>query len=402
MENTKHAVGLDIGTSAVRVVVAAERERGEQPAVIGCFEVPSTGMRRGVMSSLAGPTSSVAQAIHEAEKMIGYDLKHAMVSINGAHIATARTEGMIVLANSDTITEAELERLESNAVAGKMPQNRIVLSFVPHNYTLDGQSGIRDPLGMSGQRLEVKASIVSAFTQAGQGLAGMLEKLQIASDGEIPAVVAAGNAVLTDRQKDNGVAVLDLGASTTSIAVFHGGDIRFVSVLPVGSNDITNDLAVMLQTNTELAEEVKRLHVGATASGENGMITLHKGRETFDFDRDVAEETVVAKLDEIFGLVQEELHKAGYDHRLPDGVVLTGGGARLKGIVEYAGKMLEVAVRLGVPTGFTSALKDIARPEMATAIGLMLYDLNSEEVPAERPKAENPLQKLFKSLKRRK
>ncbi|MCL2095159.1 cell division protein FtsA [Candidatus Saccharibacteria bacterium] len=397
MENTKHAVGLDIGTSSVRVIVASERAGDPEPAIIGFHESPSTGMRRGTMSSLTGPMNAIAQAIHETEKMIGYDLKHALVSINGHHITTVNTTGMIVLPAAGAITVADMDRLEDNATAGKMPQNRSVLSFVPHNYTLDGQSGIRDPLGMNGQRLEVHASLISAYAQVEQGIGEMLSRLQIVSNGIVPSVVAAGNAVLTDRQKDNGVAVIDFGASTTGIAIFHNGDLRWVSVIPLGSNDITNDLAVMLKTNTEVAEEIKKLHVGALRTGEAKPISMHKGRETFDFDRDEAEVATIARLDQIFDLVQGEIHKAGFDHRLPDGVVLVGGGVKLKGMAEYVTHKLEVATRLGIPTGFTSALKEVNRPEMAAAIGLMLYDARADEGPAPVPVAESGgvLQKLF-------
>jgi len=257
-------------------------------------------------------------------------------------------------------------------ILGKIPANREILETIPYSYRLDGQGNIKDPIGMIGTRLEVKANVISALTPNCQNLEKVADLAQIKIEKIVPAPVAAARAILSERQIENGVAVVDLGSSTTSIAIFEEGDLQFVSVIPVGSNNITNDLAMGLRTDPEIADIIKQKHASAVPSAKLKDVTIQHENSELQFSRTDIDEIVDARLDELFDLVRKELKKAGYDSKLPEGVIFTGGGANLAGIAEYARDKLELSVKIGKPTGLAGIGENIERPEYATAVGLML------------------------------
>lgn len=372
-EVSKYAVGLDVGTENVRAVVATVGKEGEI-SVVGYNEGPNAGMRKGVVANLTGPAESIDKMLGEVERMSGFEVNSAYVSINGAHVMSVKATGMIAVGPEDhEINEDDLIRVEQASVVGRVPANRDILDVLPLTYTLDGQAGIKDPLGMTGSRLELEASVISALAPNAVNLRKATEGAKVVADKLVPSVVAAGTAVLTEKQKENGVAVVDLGGSTTSVAIYEEGDLQYVGVIPVGAHNITNDLAIVLQIEPELAEDIKRRFVAKGIDEEvTGEIIIRKGREEMIFARAEINEIVEARLAEIFENVRKELKIAKYDRRLPEGIVLVGGGAKLKDIEIFAKEILETSVKVGVPKGLGGVADAIEKPEYATAVGLAL------------------------------
>jgi cell division protein FtsA len=374
-ENSRYAVGLDIGTSSVRCVVAHLDSEGGSPTIVGLGTAPNTGMRKGVVANLGGPAAAIDTALGEAERMSGYQVDYATVSINGSHILSVKTDGMIAVGALDhEINREDLLRIEDVATVGKIPANREILEVVPHTYRLDGQDNIKDPLGMTGTRLEIRANVVSALAPHLHNLQKSAEMAKVDAHTIVPSVLAGAKAVLKEQQLENGVAVIDLGASTTGVAVFEEGDLQYVGVIPVGGANITNDLAIGLKTDPEVAETVKITHAVATGRGSSEGLSVKDGDEVRTFNTTDIDEIVEARLEEIFEAVEHELKKAGRAGQLPSGVVLIGGGANMKKIAEFAKEKLGLAARVGRASGLGGAVDNIEQPEYATACGLMLVD----------------------------
>lgn len=375
MDNDNRFVtGLDVGTENVRAVIATVGKDGAI-AVVGYNEGKSAGMRKGIPANLAGPAGAIDKMLGEAERMGGYDVRSAYISINGSQILSTKTEGMIAVGTAEhEINGEDLDRVEDVAVTGRIPANRDVLDVVPLEYALDGQGGIKDPLGMSGARLEMRANVISALTPNCENLKKAAQTAEVEPQRLVPSVVAAAKAVLTDRQKENGVAVIDFGATTTSVAVYEEGDLQYVGVVPAGSNNVTNDLAIVLAIDPDMAEEIKtRFVTGDFDSSKTLAIKIGKeGRGERTFDRKEVDDVVRARLEEIFGEIRKKLKAAKYDQRLPEGIVLVGGGAKMRDIDIFAKKAMEASVKIGVPQGLGGVSDAVAKPEYAAAVGLAL------------------------------
>lgn len=378
-ENKRFVTGLDVGTENVRAVIATVSKKGEV-SIVGYNEGKNSGMRKGILANLTGPAEAIDRMLGDAERMGGYDVRDAYVSINGSTVITTHTEGMIAVGAADhEINDEDLARVEDVAVTGRIPANRDVLDVVPLEYALDGQGGIKDPLGMAGARLEMRACVVSALTPNCENLQRATMAADVKAQRLIPSVVAAAKAVLTDRQKENGVAVVDLGAATTSVAIYEEGDLQYVGVIPAGSNNITNDLAIVLAIEPELAEEIKVNFITGNFNTEKSpAIKVGKKGERV-FDRKEVEEVAKARLEEIFGEVRKKLKAAKYDQRLPEGIVLVGGGAKMRDIDLFAKEALEAAVKIGVPKGLNGVAESIEKPEFAAAVGLALMAAESSQ-----------------------
>ena len=374
-DSSRYAVGIDIGTTTIRCIVGHIDATTGTPTIVGVGSVPNSGMRKGSIANLNGPAHAIDDALGEAERMSGYQVDAATLSINGSHILSTKADGMIAVGAADhEITDDDLARIEEVATVGKVPANREILEVVPHSYRLDGQDNIKDPLGMTGTRLEINANVVSVLGPHITNLQKTAELAKVDLRTVTPSVVAAARAVLNEQQLENGVAVLDLGGATTSIAIFEEGDLQFVSVIPVGGVNITNDLAIGLKTDPEIAEKVKVLHASAVDRQSAEVVAIKHDKETFEFTMSDIDEVVDARLEEIFEGIQKELKRAGYAGRLPSGVVLTGGGANMKKMVEYTKQTLGLAARLGAAKGFGGVAEHMDEPQYATAIGLMLVD----------------------------
>jgi cell division protein FtsA len=397
-ETSRYAVGIDIGTTTVRCVVGHIDATTGSPTIVGVGQAPNSGMRKGVVAHLAGPGQAIDAALGEAERMSGYQVDAASISINGAHILSTKADGMIAVGGMDhEITEEDLARIEEVATLGKVPANREILEVVPHTYRLDGQDNIKDPIGMTGTRLEINANVVSALAPHLANLQKAAEMAKVTPHVITPAVLAASRAVLTEQQLENGVAVIDLGGATTSVAVFEEGDLQYVAIIPLGGSNISNDLAIGLKTDPEIAEKVKLSHAVAVARSSSEEISLKHDKETYTFNTEEIDEIVEARLEEIFDAVQKELKKAGRAGQLPSGVVLTGGSASLKGIAQYAKEKLGLAARVGKSAGYGGVAENIDQPEFATAVGLMLTDVHGASHIASRHEVKGGSKAAIKS-----
>jgi len=378
-ETSRYAVGIDIGTTTVRCVVGHIDPTSGTPTVVGVGQAPNSGMRKGMVVNLTGPAQAIDTALAEAERMSGYQVDSAGISINGSHILSTNADGMIAVGSMDhEITEQDLDRIEEVATVGKVPANREILEVVPHSYRLDGQDNIKDPLGMTGTRLEINAHVVSALAPHLNNLQRSADMAKVNAHSITPAVLASARAVLSEQQMENGVAVLDIGGATTSIAVYEEGDLQYVGVIPLGGVNITNDLAIGLKTDPEIAEQVKVSSATAVPRKSDDRITVRQEKEMLHFESTDVDEIVEARLDELFDAIQKELKKAGRAGKLPSGVVLTGGTANIKGLADYTKQKLGLAARVGKPNGFGGVAENIEQPEFAGAVGLMLLDARGE------------------------
>lgn len=374
-ETSRYAVGIDLGTTTVRCVVGHVDATTGVPTIIGASEVPNSGMRKGTVVNLSGPAQAIDAALGEAERMSGHQVDEATISINGAHILSTTTDGMVAVGSAGhEINEEDVARIEEVATLGKVPANRVVLQVVPHSYKLDGQDNIRNPLGMTGTRLEVTANVVSALAPHMTSLEKTFEMASVAPRHIIPAVLAAGRAVLSEQQLENGVAVVDIGGATTSVAIYEEGDLQYIAVIPMGGTNITNDLAIGLKTDPEIADLVKLSHAVATGRNEHAEVSVTYEKATHTFSTSDIDEIVGARLDEIFESVAKELKRAGRAGKLPSGVVLTGGSAKIKSISNYAKESLGLAARIGKPSGYGGVSEHTGESQFATAVGLMLID----------------------------
>ena len=377
-EQSHYAVGIDIGTTMIRCVVGHIDSDTGKPTVVGVGEAPNSGMRKGVVANLAGPAKVIDEVLGEAERMSGYEVNEATISINGSHILSSRADGMIAAGGADhEITEEDLFRVEEVATVGKIPANREIIEVVPHSYRLDGQDNIKDPIGMTGTRLEIDAAVVSALIPHVNNIKKAAEMATVQTHSIVPSVLAGAKAVLNEKQTESGVAVIDMGGATTSVAVFEEGDLQFVGVVPIGGNNITNDLAIGLKTNPEVAEQVKLKHASAVIREESETVSVKYDKESLQFERSDIDEIVEARLEEIFEGVEKELKKAGRAGKLPSGVVLIGDGSHLNKVVDYAKETLGLAVTIGRPTGFAGVNEKVEQPEFASAVGLMLLDADT-------------------------
>jgi len=376
--SSKYAVGIDIGTTTVRCVVGHIDSVTGAPTIVGVGVANNSGMRKGTVVNLTGPAQAIDLALGEAERMSGYQVDAATISINGSHVLSTHADGMIAVGGTNhEITDEDILRIEEVATLGKVPANREILEVVPHSYKLDGQDNIKNPIGMTGTRLEIDAHVVSVLVPHLQNLQKAADTAKVTAHSIVIAGVAAARAVLTEQQIENGVVLIDMGGATTNIAIYEEGDLRFVAVVPIGGINITNDLAIGLKTDPEVAEKIKIGHASALSRNDNSGISIEHNGEIQSFHISEIDEIVEARLEEIFEAINRELKRAGRAGKLPSGAVLTGGASELKGLVEYAKESLGLAVRMGVVSGYGGVSDEVDKPHFATAIGLMLIDAES-------------------------
>lgn len=377
-ESSRYAVGLDIGTTYVRAVVGHIDGPDTKPTIIGVGIEPNNGMRKGTVVNLVSTAQAVDKALESAERMSGHQINEATVSVNGSHVVGMSSKGVIAVGHE--ITDVDLDRVEEAATVVQLPANREILEVTPRAYQLDGQDNIKDPIGMTGVRLEVDAHVITALGPHLKNLAKTCEMTETHINQRVLSGLAAARAVVTQQQTENGVVLVDIGGTTTNIIVFEEGDLQHVAVLPVGSVNITNDLAIGLKTDLDVAEKVKVDHAVAVPtahknSSKKAVVKVDKMAHEFDVE-DI-DMIVDARLEEIFELVQKELKSIGRASKLPGGVVLTGGGSLLPGIADYAKDALQLSARVGKPSGYGGVTEQIESPAFAAAVGLMLIDLSA-------------------------
>ncbi len=375
-ESSRYAVGLDIGTTYVRVVVGHMDNPESKPTIIGVGMEPNNGMRKGTVVNLVNTAQAVDKALEAAERMSGHQINDATISVNGSHVVGISSKGVIAVGHE--ITEVDLDRVEEAATVLQLPANREILEVTPRAYQLDGQDNIKDPLGMNGVRLEVDAHVITALGPHLKNLAKACEMTETHVNQRVLAGLGAAKAVVSGQQTENGVVLVDIGGTTTNVIVFEEGDLQHVAVLPVGSVNITNDLAIGLKTDLDVAEKVKVEHAVAVPtahknSSKKAVVKVDK--VSHEFDVEDIDMIVDARLEEIFELVHKELKSIGRASKLPGGVVLTGGGSLMPGIDEYAKQALQLSARVGKPEGYDGMADQIGSPAFATVVGLMLIDL---------------------------
>jgi len=395
-------IGLDVGSTKVCCIVGLQEEGEAMPSIIGVGVAPTIGMRKGVVIDVDETVSSITAAVDEAERISGVVIDRATISIDGAHVTSLNSKGVIAVGRADQeISIDDLTRVEEAATAIQLPMNREILQVFARSFTVDGQANIKDPVGMNGVRLEVESHIVTGASPAIKQLDRSIFQLGIEIQGRVLVPLAAGRAVLTKRQKELGVAVVDIGGGTTGIAVYEEGDVLYSSVLPIGAGHITNDLAIGLRTDIDTAEKIKLKYVRAYfpkgVPSENLKIDELPG-DAGVITRKHLQEIAGARLDEIFTLVRAELKKVGKDQLLPGGIVLTGGGAKLPGIEDLARDALRLPVIIGKPTGFTGIVDRISDPAFAAPVGLMLENMSYSPVVSS---ANAKLGATFDNLKHR-
>lgn len=379
-KGNQHFVGLDIGTSQVRCVIASLADGDVAPTIVGVGTSPNLGVRKGSVVNIQETVQAVDVAIDEAERMSGYQISSATVNVNGAHIKGMNSKGVIAVgAANREITAEDILRVEEAATVVQLPPNREIIQVFAKNYVLDGQENIKDPLGMSGVRLEVEAHVVTAATPSLRNIDSVMEATGTKSNGRLLSGLAATEAVINRQQRENGVAVIDFGASTTNLTVLEEGDVQYVAVIPMGSNNITNDLAIGLRTELEVAEKVKLESSvngpGNKRSKKSKKMKFTVNRKEFIFTQEEIEDVMQARLDEIFEHVDKELGRVNRSGQLPGGVILAGGGSKLTGLEEYAKESLRLPVRIAKPSGFSGLSDKVDGSEFSTAMGLMLHDL---------------------------
>lgn len=403
-KSTKHFVGLDIGTSQVRCVIGSLSDNDIAPTIVGVGTSKNQGVRRGSVVNIQETASAIDIAIDEAERMSGYEVSSAIVNVNGAHIKGMNSKGVIaVSADNREITTEDILRVEEAATVVQLPPNREIIQVFSKNFILDGQGNIKDPLGMSGVRLEVEAHVITAASPSLRNIDSAMEMTNIEVNGRLLSGLAATEAVINRQQRESGVAVIDFGASTTNIAVLEDGDVQYVAVVPLGSNNITNDLAIGLRTELDVADKVKLTSSvdgpGNKRTKKNKKLKFSVSGKEFIFSQGDIENIMQARLDEVFELIDRELARVNRSGKLPGGVILAGGGSKLEGIEDYAKEKLKLPVRIAKPSGFAGLSDKVDGSEFSTAVGLMLHDLTIQDIEGyNKPKFRLNTSGVWKSI----
>ncbi len=374
-------VGLDVGTSKVRTIIASIKSREDsRPKIIGVGESSSAGMRKGMVVDIEEVTKSIKRSVDNAERVSGTTIDKVFVSIGGSHIRSRVNKGVAAVSRADEeFTQEDVLRAIDNASILYLDPNREIIHILPREFSIDGQTGIQDPRGMSGFKLEVDALIVEGLSPYIKNLRKCVNNAGLEVQGLVLDVLVASQAVLTKKQKELGVLVLDFGAGTVGMAVYEEGKLLHLNVIPVGSGHITNDIAIGLRTSIETAEKVKLAYGCCLPEGVNKKDTVDLSKidekEEGIVSRREISRIVEARIDEIFSLVNKELKKINRERLLPAGVVITGGGAKTPELVDLAKEKLKLPVQIGFPQGVDGLVEKIDEPTFATAIGLIFWAL---------------------------
>ncbi|MDB4826695.1 cell division protein FtsA [Gammaproteobacteria bacterium] len=369
-------VGLDIGTSKVLAVVA-EVNDSDELEVLGVGQHPSRGLRKGVVANIDSTVQSIQLAIEDAELTAECRISSVYAGIAGAHINSMNSHGVAAIKNRDEVGAEDVERVLEAAQAQAIPNDQRVLHILPQDFIIDGQEGIREPIGMSGVRLEAKVHIITGAVSAAQNIVKCITRCGLEVEDMVLEQIASSYAVLDEDEKELGVCLVDIGGGTTDIAVFTDGAICHTAVLPIAGDQVTNDIAVALRTPTQAAEELKKKYGSALVqlAPEGEMIdTPSVGeRAPRKLARTTLADVIEPRVEELFLLVQAELRRSGFEELLGTGIVLTGGSAKLTGMVDLAEEIFHMPVRLGVPK-YVGALSDVVRnSSFSTAMGLLMF-----------------------------
>ena len=380
-ENKDLIVGLDIGTSKIVAMVGQVLPEGGL-SIIGMGQAPSRGLKKGVVVNIESTVSAIQRALEEAELMANCKITQVYTGIAGSHIKAQNSSGMLPIRDRE-VSQADVDRVIEIARALNIPADQQILHVLPQEFIIDGQDGVREPLGMSGVRLEVKVHIVTGAVSAAQNIVKCVRRCGLEVSDLVLQPLASSHAVLNDDEKDLGVCLVDIGGGTTDIAVFTRGAIQHVAVIPVAGDQITNDIAMTLRTPTREAEDLKIQHgialrqlaarddmIEVPGIGERGPRMLSK---------QLLSEVIEPRVEELFSLVQAELRRSGFEEQISSGLVLTGGSSLMKGMVELAEEVFHMPVRVGIPEYVGGLSERVRNPRYATGLGLLLAGLEKHE-----------------------
>jgi cell division protein FtsA len=367
-------VGLDIGTSKIVAIVAEIAPDGTFD-IIGMGSQPSRGLKKGVVVNIEATMASIQRVLEEAELMANCRITEVYTGIAGSHIRSINSSGMVAIKDKE-VTQADIDRVVETAKAVAIPNDQQILHILPQEFIIDGQEDVREPLGMSGVRLEVKVHIVTGAVSSVENITKCVRRCGLEVREVILQPLASSIAVLSEDEKDLGVCLMDIGGGTTDIAVFAGGAIRHTAVIPIAGDQVTNDIAMTLRTPTKDAEELKLRHGCALRqlAGANDVIEVPGvgERAARKLSRQTLAEVIEPRIEELYSLVQAELRRSGFEEMLSSGIVLTGGTALLQGMPELGEEVFHLPVRVGVPA-YTGGLSEVVRsPRFATSVGLLM------------------------------
>jgi cell division protein FtsA len=370
-------VGLDIGTTKIGCIIA-ELDSDRNVKIVGVGTSRSEGLRRGVVVNLEKTVVSIGRAIEEAELMAGVEVRNVYAGIAGDHIRSINSHGVIAVSRGGVeITRGDIGRVVDAAKAVAIPMDREILHILPQEFTVDDQKGIKDPTGMAGIRLEVDVHIVTGAVSSAQNLVKAIQQAGYQVRDLVLEPLASSVGVLTDDERELGVALLDIGGGTTDIALFHEGSIRHTAVIGLGGNSVTNDIAIGLRTPARDAERIKERYGAALASmvdpDEEIVVPHMAGQGERRVSRELLASIIQPRMEEILSLAKADIKKTGWSDKIPSGFVLTGGAAALPGTVELAERILSAPVRIGHPLGVTGLVDSVDEPRFATGVGLVIY-----------------------------
>lgn len=368
-------VGLDIGTSKVAAIVGELTSEGNIE-VIGIGSTPSRGLKKGVVVNLESTVQSIQRAIEEAELMAGCQIKSVFAGIAGSHIRSLNSHGVVAIKDKE-VSQYDIDRVIDSARAVAIPADQKILHILPQEFVIDLQEGIKEPIGMSGIRLEARVHMVTGSVSASQNIIKCIRRCGLEVEDIVLEQLASCNAVLTEDEKDLGVCLIDIGGGTTDIAIFAEGAIKHTAVIPIAGDQVTNDIAVALRTPTVNAEEIKRNYACALTqlADVEGVIEVPSigDRAPRKISMQNLAEIVEPRYEELMLLVQSELRRSGYEDLIAAGIVLTGGSSRVKGLIELAEEIFHVPVRMGTPQNVTGLTEVIKNPAHSTGVGLLMY-----------------------------
>jgi cell division protein FtsA len=383
MSQTRTYVGLDIGTTKISAIIAEVDPQTQDVRIVGVGISPSEGLRRGVVVNLEKTVASIARAVEEAERMAGVQVKGVYAGIAGDHIRSINSRGVIAVSRKDNeISQADVDRVVDAAKAVAIPMDREIIHVIPQEFIVDDQDGIKDPIGMSGVRLEAEVHIITGAVTSAKNICKSITRAGLKVHDLVLEPLASSHAVLGPDERDLGVVLLDIGGGTTDVAVFFEGSIRHTAIVPLGGASVTNDIAIGLRTPIEQAERIKIEHGMALAS----LVQSHErlsvpgvgGRADKEISRLRLAEMIEPRVEEIFTLAGKEVRKNHFADLLGAGVVLTGGSSLLPGAVELAEQIFEMPVRRGIPSGLSGLMENVRDPRYATGVGLILHAVHND------------------------
>jgi cell division protein FtsA len=394
-------VGLDIGTSKI-VAIVAEVNDDNELEIIGIGTHVSRGLKKGVVVNIESTVQSIQRAVEEAELMAGCQIHSVYAGIAGSHIKSMNSHGIVAIRDGEVL-ESDVERVIDAARAVAIPADQKILHVLPQEFIIDQQEGIREPIGMSGVRMEAKVHLVTGAVSAAQNIIKCIERCGLQADDVILEQLASSYAVLTEDEKELGICLVDIGGGTTDIAVFTEGAIKHTAVIPIAGDQVTNDIAIAMRTPTQYAEEIKIKYACAlrqlTNADEVIEVPSVGDRAPRRLARQTLAEVVEPRYEELMSLILAELRRSGYENLIAAGIVLTGGSSKMEGVIELAEEVFHMPVRLGVPQYVTGLIDVVRNPIHATGVGLLLFGHLSEQSSKHKKHNSEGLSAVFGKVK---